>query len=263
MNLRKKYKKKKGFVPLVENGDSVIKDITLGLLSLGSGESYKNSYPSHEICLVILGGKCSIKAGEENFEKIGKRENVFQGRAYAVYMPAGTEFTVTAETDCEIAVCGALSKKKTKVKLVTPEENKRKVVGKDNWQREVFDIIDLSVDAEKLVIGETVNPAGNWSSAPPHRHEKDNLPDEAKLEEVYLFKVNPEQGFGIQRVYTDDRSIDETYTIENNDTVLLPRGYHPVAAGPGYGLYYLWILAGEKRVMKVKDDPAHAWLKDT
>ena len=82
------------------------------------------------------------------------------------------------------------------------------------------------------------------------------------MEEVYFFRVKPSQGFGLQRVYTDSRSLDEAYTVENDDTVVLPEGYHPVVAGPGYRLYYLWILAGRQRILRPRDDPDHQWLKD-
>ncbi len=263
MNLKINYEKKDGFTPIVDGGNGIIRNITLGIVSLKKDGVYKGLFSASETGLVILSGKCDVKAGEEVFAGIGERENVFAGRAYAVYVSPGMGFEIKAVTDCEIAVCGAPAEKKGKIRLITPGENKQKTVGKGNWQRDVYNIIDDSVDADKLLIGETINPPGNWSSAPPHRHEEDNLPEESKLDEVYFYKFNPDKGFGIQKVYTDDNSIDETYTIKNNDTVIIPRGYHPVVAGPGYELYYLWILAGDKRVMKVKDDPVHAWLKNT
>jgi len=88
----------------------------------------------------------------------------------------------------------------------------------------------------------------------------DNPPEESKLEEVYFFKFSKPSGFGFQRIYTDDRNIDEAFSIEENDTVIIPKGYHPVAAAPGYSLYYLWILAGEGRKLIPNDDPDHKWI---
>ena len=61
---------------------------------------------------------------------------------------------------------------------------------------------------------------------------------------------------------TGDRSLDVAHVVENNDTVVIDRGYHPVAAGPGYKGYYLWILAGESREILMRDDPCHKWLKE-
>jgi 5-deoxy-glucuronate isomerase len=82
------------------------------------------------------------------------------------------------------------------------------------------------------------------------------------MEEVYFFKVSPSPGFGIQRVYSPARGFDETFIIRDNSLVKLPFGYHPVAAAPGYQLYYLWILAGEPRNYILRDDPDHKWVKE-
>jgi hypothetical protein len=87
-------------------------------------------------------------------------------------------------------------------------------------------------------IGETINPSGNWFSSPPHKHDTNRPPIEGKFKEIYFYKVFPEQGFGIQRIYTK-KHFDESYTIENNDLILIPKGYHPVVVAPGYKLYYL------------------------
>ena len=34
-----------------------------------------------------------------------------------------------------------------------------------------------------------------------------------------------------------------THIVRDGDAVLLPYGYHPVSAPPGYRLYYLWAIA--------------------
>ncbi len=64
----------------------------------------------------------------------------------------------------------------------------------------------------------------------------------------------------MQRVYTDDRSLDETMSFGDRDVVLVPRGYHPVGAPHGYTLYYLNVMAGPKRAWRFHNDPDHAWL---
>ena len=87
----------------------------------------------------------------------------------------------------------------------------------------------------------------------------DNLPVESSLEETYYHRLNPAQGFAFQRVYTDDRSLDEAIQVRDGDVVLVPRGYHPVAAAPGYDLYYLNVMAGPTRLWAVGNDPDHEW----
>ncbi len=146
--------------------------------------------------------------------------------------------------------------------VVRPEEVGVKIVGRENWTREINDILVGDPRVSRMLIGETFNPPGNWSSYPPHRHEKDEPPDEVKLEEVYYFRLKPAQGFGVQRIYTDDRAIDETYALEDGDVTIMPRGYHPVAAAAGYRLYYLWVLAGMTPKMLPRAAPAPAWVKD-
>lgn len=145
--------------------------------------------------------------------------------------------------------------------IVTPDKVKERIVGSRNWRRYVNDVIGMDIKAGRMIVGETFNPPGNWSSAPPHRHERDELPLESDMEEIYFYKIDPPKGFGMQMVYTEDKAIDEAYAIRNSDLIAIPRGYHPVVAGPGYRLYYLWVLAGKKRILKQKDDPEHVWVK--
>ena len=106
-------------------------------------------------------------------------------------------------------------------------------------------------------------PAGNWSSSPPHKHEVERLPIENDLEEVYAYRFAAPEGFGVQRLYTRDGSLDETWTVRDGDVVLVPRGYHPFCAAHGYHGYYLNALAAERRSMAAEDDPDLAWTRDT
>jgi 5-deoxy-glucuronate isomerase len=80
------------------------------------------------------------------------------------------------------------------------------------------------------------------------------------LEETYYHRLNPPQGFGFQRVYTDDRSLDEAMVVEDGDVTLVPKGYHPCAATHGYDLYYLNVMAGPKRIWKFYNAPEHEWM---
>src|SRR5260370_40450601 len=140
-----------------------------------------------------------------------------------------------------------------------------KSVGRDNWTRTVFTHIADNVAAAHLICGETVNHPGGWSSCPPHKHDRFAPPAEVPMEEVYYFQVEHRQGLRCIRVYTEQANgdpFDNAYAVEHGDTVLIPRGYHPVVACPGYTLNYTWILAGEGRTYGAwSDDPKHAWIK--
>lgn len=137
---------------------------------------------------------------------------------------------------------------------------KRSTRGKDANTRYVCDILPDTAEAHSLLVVEVITPSGHSSSYPPHKHDTDDLPAQSFLEESYYHRLNPPQGFAFQRVYTDDRSIDQAMTVENNDVVLVPKGYHPVSVPWGYTSYYLNVMAGPKRVWKFHNDPAHEWL---
>ena len=114
--------------------------------------------------------------------------------------------------------------------------------------------------ADSLLVVEVITPGGCWSSYPPHKHDSDKLPDESALEEIYYHRLNPSQGFAFQRVFTDDGDLDETMTVHDRDTVMVPRGYHPCGAPHGYDLYYLNVMAGPKRIWKFYNSPDHEWI---
>ncbi|MFH1538017.1 MAG: 5-deoxy-glucuronate isomerase [bacterium] len=251
----------KGLVPIVSRGERGLELISFDLLFLHEGDTYSAESGDDEVALVVLGGRCDVEVNGQDFRGVGEREDVFDGPAACVYAPKDSEFKVSGLGSVEIAVCKTLARRHTEAAYVPPERVKTMKRGRDNWSRTVHDIVDARVDAECMLVGETFSPAGNWSSAPPHRHEKDDPPHETKHEEIYYFRTRPRQGFGIIRLYNDDRSLNETYTVEHNDTVVMLKGYHPTVAGPGYQLYYLWILAGKERKVVTRDDPAHEWLK--
>jgi 5-deoxyglucuronate isomerase (EC 5.3.1.-) len=107
---------------------------------------------------------------------------------------------------------------------------------------------------------EVYTDEGNTSSYPSHKHDQDNEPHETYLEETYYHRLNPSQGFCMQRVYTDDRSLDESMAVYNKDVVMAPKGYHPVATIAGYDSYYLNVMAGPVRKWLFTWEEEHRWV---
>jgi 5-deoxy-glucuronate isomerase len=136
------------------------------------------------------------------------------------------------------------------------------VRGHGSQERFVRPILMADREAESLLVCEVLTPAGHWSSYPPHKHDRDDPPRETLLEETYYHRVRPAGGFGLQRVYTDDGTLDQTLAFGDRDCVLVPRGYHTVSAPPGYEVYYLNVMAGPVRAWSVVDDPDHAWTRE-
>ncbi len=235
------------------------KQITFSLLKLEAGSEYEGQ-SSGETVAVLLGGFIDAEVDGKRWASIGQRRDVFSGKAFALYLPHNARFRIRAHTFAELAFGSAVAPSGGEPKLITPDQVKTRTVGLFNWRRDIDDIVDSSFPAKRLLVGETRNPPGNWSSYPPHRHEEENPPFETTMEEVYHFRIFPPIGFAIQIIYTDDGELNEAIIVKDGDTVVIPRGYHPVAAPPGYAVYYLWVLAGNRRQMFVKFDPAHHWV---
>ena len=144
--------------------------------------------------------------------------------------------------------------------MIEPSMMAQSVRGKGSNTRYVTDILPQTEPAQSLLVVEVKTPSGHSSSYPPHKHDRDAIPEESVLEETYYHQVNPPQGFVFQRVYTDERDIDESHAVENHDVMIVPRGYHPVVAPHGYDSYYLNVMAGPTRQWHFKNDPAHEWM---
>lgn len=236
--------------------------VGFSVLKLNPGETVAEATGEREACLVLVSGKATVTAGGQRFATIGGRDNPWDGAPHSVYVPAGSEWQITAETALEVGVCTAPGTPGSRPVLhITPDMVGQSTRGEGTNTRYIRDILpDSSPHAESLLVVEVITPPGHWSSYPPHKHDQDALPAESLLEETYYHRIRPAQGFALQRVYTDDLSLDETMAVRDGQVVLVPRGYHPVGAPHGYQLYYLNVMAGPKRVWKFHNDPNHAWL---
>jgi 5-deoxy-glucuronate isomerase len=240
--------------------------LDFSLLKLAAGETYEAETPGREILAVILGGKATFDINAQRFEKVGGRPNVFAGKPHSVYIPANAKYSIMAESSVEIALPGAPSDVAIAPYVIVPSQVATGVWGAANFKRNFHQILTLAAQpdlpARRLIVGETFTPSGNWSTYPPHKHQVDDLPREAYHEEMYYFKVNPADGFGICHYYNEEGE-EENFTVRDNSLHMLPRGYHTVVSAPGYTTYYLWFLAGNQRVQATVDDPALGWVSRT
>lgn len=228
---------------------------------LKAGQVLEQQTGEQEVCLVLLSGLCHVSTEKDEWRNIGERESVFDGAPCALYLPPGTHYSVEAVTEkLELAVTSAPATQGRAPQLILPEDLEVEIRGSGNMEREIRPILMEDRPAERLLVVEVITPDGHWSSYPPHKHDQDDRPRETYLEETYYHRIRPEGGFAFQRVYDEDRSLDETVTFHDGDTVLVPRGYHAVSTPPGYELYYLNVMAGPVREWKIKNDPDHEWL---
>jgi 5-deoxy-glucuronate isomerase len=226
---------------------------------LAPGRTLERSLQGREQCLVLLSGRAAVRAGDQDFGTIGLRGTPFDGKPFAVYAPPRVTLSVTAATACELAVGSAPAEGRLAPRVIGPEEVGEEVRGVGTNTRYIRNVLPASAPAECLQIVEVVTPGGHWSSYPPHKHDSDSV-GETQLEETYYHRLARPGGFAFQRVYTDDRSLDETMTVEDRDVVLVPRGYHPVSAAHGFDLYYLNVMAGPVRRWLITQAPGYEFL---
>lgn len=237
--------------------------VGFSVIQLQPGQSFSFTYTDRECCVTVLSGTIHLRADTEEFSSLGSRQSVFEPVSpAAVYVPPGKKVTLTATVQAEVALSSAPAVGKYPTRLIAPEKIRRSVRGTGTNTRYVCDILPESEPAESLLVVEVITPSSHSSSYPPHKHDVSHATETA-LEETYFHMLNPEQGYAFQRVYTDDRSLDETLLLENRDTVLVPRGYHPCTVPHGYELYYLNTMAGPERKWAFTNDPAHEWLVKT
>ena len=225
-------------------------------ITVGSGPS--------ETAVVVLSGRDVDVRGVGT---LPGRTSPFAGLPSAVYVPAGHRQRIRAREDTELALASApLSGREgvaTDPILIMADEIRVEIRGAGNATRQINHIIDPDFPADRLEVVEVLTPSGNWSSWPPHKHDVDDMPAEAVLEEVYHYRFRRPEAWAIQRVYRADRSRDGIWEVRDGDVVIVPDGYHPFSAAHGDDAYYLNALAGDRRTMACSFDPDLDWVRET
>jgi 5-deoxy-glucuronate isomerase len=240
-------------------------------LALGTDERIDIGGSGTETCVVVLsGGGVVLEVGAERLELPGRR-SVFDGKPWACYVPDSCRGHLTgrpADTGRRVvlAVAEAPTSGREGVSsgpvLIRPEDVEVEIRGAGDATRRIHHIIKPEFPADRLEVVEVYTPAGNWSSWPPHKHDVDDIPREAVLEEIYYYQQRRPEGWGIQRLYRreGDRR-DGVWAVRHGELVLVTDGYHPFVAAHGYDAYYLNALAGDRRTMACTDDPDLAWTR--
>ena len=210
----------------------------------------------HETAVVILGGG-GARVGEL---ELPGRASVWEGLPSAGYLPPGAVASVSPLGQfVTIAVTSAPASGRATAGepvRIGPEDVRVEVRGAGNATRQINHIITPDFPADRLEVVEVYTPSGNWSSWPPHKHDTDDMPREAILEEVYSYAFRRPEAWGIQRLYRADGSRDLLWSVRDGETVIVTDGYHPFVATHGDDAYYLNALAGDVRTMACSFDPA-------
>jgi 5-deoxy-glucuronate isomerase len=239
-------------------------------LHMEKGDRHSLPTGTREYVLDLFSGVVTLTVrtvgrSKEIYSRVGKRADVFSGPPVMSYFPPNSEVEIKGESAAEMGLFSAPSNSQAPPALLEGSTVIARQVGRDNFLRTVYSALAENVPAERLLAGETLNPPGNWSSFPPHKHDRSRPPQEAVLEEIYYFRFKPAGGFGFIWTYTapdDPEGFSNVFVVEDGDTVLLPKGYHPLVGAPGYELHYTWVLAGEERRYGAwADDPRYAGVK--
>ncbi|WAP66755.1 5-deoxy-glucuronate isomerase [Jiella pelagia] len=236
--------------------------VGFSLHRLRAGETVGESTGDREVILVMVEGKAKLAGAGRDWGVLGERMSVFERTPpHCLYLPNGSDWQAQAETDCIIAVCSAPGMGGHEARRIGPDGITLTERGKGANTRYINNIAMENEDyCDSLLVTEVFTPAGNWSSYPSHRHDEDDFPKITYLEETYYHRIDPADGFAFQRVYTDDRQLDEVMAVSDGDVVCVPRGHHPCGAPHGFDLYYLNVMAGPLRKWRFVAAPEVEWI---
>lgn len=261
-NLLKKPFGTRGKVHAITPASAGWRYVGFSLYRLRAGDKASEFTGDTEVMLVMVEGKAQVNAAGEDWGVLGERMDVFERIApHCLYLPNGSDWNVVAETDCVLAVCAAPGSGGHNAQRIDHNSINLQERGTGTNTRYINNIAMENEDfCDSLLVTEVFTPSGHWSSYPSHRHDEDDFPRITYLEETYYHRLNPSNGFGVQRVYTDDGGLNETMAVADGDVVLVPRGHHPCAAPYGVEMYYLNVMAGPLRKWRFVTAPELEWI---
>jgi len=222
----------RGHTPITTLGEPTADTgMAFGIVRLGAGETH-HAPADLEGALLLLDGEVSFSCN--GARHTAARRSLFDEDPTALHFPAGTDASVTAISDCELATLGVDSSGAFEPALfdgdsLLESEHRGKGQLGDTAYRIVRTIFDGRNRPEAaLVLGEVVNFPGRWSSYPPHHHPQP---------EIYHYRFTEPQGYGHAELG------DEVWKVRHGDTIkILDERDHAQAAAPGYGMFYIWAI---------------------
>jgi 5-deoxy-glucuronate isomerase len=220
----------------VSPGNSTMRHLTYARIILdASWPSAKFSTGERETGLICLGGE-----GQANVDGT----TIPLGRFDAVYVPRDSTVEVNTSSSVDIAEFSAEVAKRYPMQVVSyadvsKDRGLKYTSGGPGCTRHLHLLLAKNIEAGRLIAGITQSERGNWTSWPPHQHEK-------MLEEMYVYFDMPSPAFGIQMVYKNTEEPELVTTVRDGDAVMMPGGYHPNVAVPGHSIAFLWAMAAHR-----------------
>lgn len=242
----------KGLTWLLQNE---LQRLHFGVLKLEPGENYCFDTENEEYGLVLISGFFSCEISQKK-ECLGIRTDPFHEKPCGVMISPHEHVNLIALKPSLIGVGKAAADKPFASVFIHPSETKTVVRGTANWQREVrYCLWHDNTYGNQLMMGETVIPAGNWSTFPPHKHDQLIAGQETPYDEAFYFLFPKQSGFGFAWQYNAAHSEDRIYRFQNGDLFYMDSGYHSLVCGPLCAAYQLTIMAGPCRKSQASIDP--------
>jgi 5-deoxy-glucuronate isomerase len=254
-------------VPVVGEKNDILPNTYFNLIKLPANAETSISLDKYELLFVVLSGTCDISADNELFSAVGRRKDIWSGRADSVYAGTAGQVRIKAlKEDAELAIAGCICNKSFSPFRITPEEVDMVDVGSNETKsrRRIFHILGQNARDRtgNLLVSELNADEGCWSGYPPHKHDTENPPEETEFEELYHYRFNPENGFGAQFCYLN-RDEPKCYMTQNGDTFTFRKGFHPTVTSPGHKSYIFTVLVGiHQRSLIQNFDKEYRYLMD-
>ena len=203
MSVSKHYTPTQGYTPLIDPGDFGIRHLHFGILNLPPNSTYFDHSDDCEVALITLGGQCRLLVGHNGNKAngiLGKRADVFDGKASGAYIPHHTTYEVITTSDkVEIAICRTPSYKDVAAIILDPGE--------------------IATETEYHL-----------------RFIENDTPTECVGEAICFFRFLNENGSALYQVVDGENNKTRTI-LRNNDLLLLPEKTHArmiSSEGPSY-----------------------------
>lgn len=234
--------------PIVGINDHVLPNTYFNILKLPANSETVFSLDKYELLFVVLSGTCDIAAGNELFQEVGRRKDIWSGNADSVYAGTAEQIKIKVlNNDVELAIAGCFCDRSFGPFRIGPDEVDMVDVGSNETKsrRRIFHILGQNAKDRtgNLLVSELHADEGCWSGYPPHKHDTENPPEETEFEELYHYRFNPDNGFGAQFCYLDGGK-PKCYMTQNGDTFAFRQGFHPTVTSPGHKSYIFTVLVG-------------------
>jgi 5-deoxy-glucuronate isomerase len=140
--------------------------VGFSLYRLRGGDRAVETTGDREVILVMVEGKARLHGAGKDWGVLGDRLSVFEkSPPHCLYLPNGSNWGATAETDCVVAVCSAPAKGGHAPRRIGPDGITLTQRGEGTNTRYINNIAMENEDyCDSLLVTEVFTPAGHWSS---------------------------------------------------------------------------------------------------